>query len=64
MANLGADFSISAHIGTAPQQPGLIKLWHALCTNVDPFELVYLSDNFTHRWRPSWLLPRPRGLLM
>jgi len=47
MANLGADFSISAHIGTAPQQPGLIKLWHALCTNVDPFELVYLSDNFT-----------------
>ena len=47
MANLGADFSISAHIGTAPQQPGLVKLWHASCTNVDPFELVYLSDNFS-----------------
>ena len=47
MAHLGADFSISAHIGTAPQQPGLVKLWEASCTNVDPFELVYLSDNFT-----------------
>ena len=47
MANLGADFSISAHMGTASQQPELLKLWHASCTNVDPFELVYLSDNFT-----------------
>ena len=47
MANLGADFSISAHIGTAPQQPGLVKLWHASCTNVDPLELVFLANNFT-----------------
>ena len=47
MGNLGADFSISAHIGTAPQQPALKKLWSAACMNVDPYELVYLSDNFS-----------------
>ena len=47
MANLGQDFSISAHMGTAPQQPALVKLWHASCKNVDAFRLVYLSDNFS-----------------
>ena len=47
MANLGQDFSISGHMGTPPQQPALVKLWHPLCTNVNAFSLIYLSDGFT-----------------